>query len=795
MNPFNELPLRIDVDLADHFSFVAWQNEVPPLRRLTIRFDGGAADAVPIDDLMVRMTCDPPLLLPRDWVLRRIEPGQRLDVSPLEVDCEPSALGTLNEAVRVRLRFNASVGEGRGRELGRQSADLRVLASNQWGGADLGPNDRSGELIAAFVQPSDPAIASVLRDAAAALKRHGHCPAMDGYQSGDADRAYLIAASLWSAVAGRGLTYAMPPASFERSGQKIRTPGEVLGSRLATCLDTTVLLAAAAEAAGLHPVILFKSGHAWLGIWTIDRTMATGVIDDPAEIRKAIGGHEMIAIETTMATGNVAGFEAAVAAGRKAIDSSGDDKFLAAYDIHRARLAKIRPLASTAARIDEPNANAPTELPLPAAPKLRPTVQDDSEPAPTTPAGRIQRWQRKLLDLSLHNRLINHKPAATVIPLVQPDGAAIEDQLSGGKRLRLVPPDEATSVGGRGGNESADADLSRQFAAEALRRGELVIDVPASELDRRLTRLRRDVKRDLEEGGNNTLFLAIGFLRWKRPDEDRTLLAPLILVPLSLTKRTSLSQYHVEAGDDDIRINQTLLQLLAQDFECSLHHLADRLPVDSSGVDVDDLLRRFADGVRDLPGLEVVSGAAIATYSFSKYLMWRDLVDQTDTLRQNRVVSRLIDGVTGKDGCDDSGGVMIGAEQVDKIDPATLVLPLPADSSQTAAVAAAAAGRDFVLIGPPGTGKSQTITNIIAGCLADGKTVLFVAEKTAALEVVHRRLMQVGLGQCCVELHSRKADRRSFLNQIKTACPGPRPPRCPSIAARLRHHPPPRAAA
>ena len=482
----------------------------------------------------------------------------------------------------------------------------------------------------------------------------------------------------------------------------------------------------------------------------------------------------MIAIETTLATGNVSGFEDAVAAGRKAIDSQNDDKFLAAYDIHRARLAKICPLASTAARVDEPVADAPTELPLPAVPRLRPTAQEDFDPPPTTPAGRIQRWQRKLLDLSLHNRLINHKPAATVIALVQPDGAAIEDQLSGGKRLRLVPPDEATSVGGRGGNESADTALSRHFAAEALRRGDLVIDVPAGDLDRRLTRLRRDVKRDLEEGGNNTLYLAIGFLRWKRPDEDRTQLAPLILVPLSLTKRTSLSQYYVEAGDDDIRINQTLLQLLDQDFECSLHHLADRMPVDNSGVDVEDLLRRFADGVRDLPGLEVMSGAAIATYSFNKYLMWRDLVDQTDTMRQNRVVSRLIDGVTGEDVGDDSGGMMIGPKQVDQIDPATLVLPLPADSSQTAAVAAAAAGRDFVLIGPPGTGKSQTITNIIAGCLADGKTVLFVAEKTAKLEVVHRRLGQVGLGECCVELHSRKADRRSFLDQIKKAWTTPR---------------------
>jgi hypothetical protein len=80
---------------------------------------------------------------------------------------------------------------------------------------------------------------------------------------------------------------------------------------------------------------------------------------------------------------------------------------------------------------------------------------------------------------------------------------------------------------------------------------------------------------------------------------------------------------------------------------------------------------------------------------------------------------------------------------------------------------AAAEGRDFVIVGPPGTGKSQTITNMIASCLAAGKTVLFVAEKNAALDVVYRRLREHGLGDHCLELHSSKTDRRGFLGQLK----------------------------
>src|SRR6185436_20660807 len=96
--------------------------------------------------------------------------------------------------------------------------------------------------------------------------------------------------------------------------------------------------------------------------------------------------------------------------------------------------------------------------------------------------------------------------------------------------------------------------------------------------------------------------------------------------------------------------------------------------------------------------------------------------------------------------------------------PKEIVHPLPADSSQLAAVMAASEGHDLVIVGPPGTGKSQTIANLIAQCLAIGKTVLFVAEKTAALDVVHRRLREHGLGDCCIELHSNKADRRNFFD-------------------------------
>jgi very-short-patch-repair endonuclease len=161
----------------------------------------------------------------------------------------------------------------------------------------------------------------------------------------------------------------------------------------------------------------------------------------------------------------------------------------------------------------------------------------------------------------------------------------------------------------------------------------------------------------------------------------------------------------------------------------------------------------------------VIEDIALSTFSFSKYLMWKDLVDRTDDLRNNRLVAHLVDN---PDKAFDTGqSDAVRPEDLDaKFTPKDLVTPLPADSSQLAAVVAAQEGRDFVLIGPPGTGKSQTIANIICQCLAHGKTVLFVAEKAAALDVVQRRLEQYGLGEAVLELHSNKTDRKRVLNQL-----------------------------
>ena len=253
-------------------------------------------------------------------------------------------------------------------------------------------------------------------------------------------------------------------------------------------------------------------------------------------------------------------------------------------------------------------------------------------------------------------------------------------------------------------------------------------------------------------------------------EEDRRrypdLRAPLLLIPVKLERRSAQSPFRIAHHEDNVRINSTLLEFLKRDFDLCIPELEGELPCDhsESGIDVPRIFNIIRSQVRDIAGFEVVEELALSTFSFAKHLMWKDLVDRLDQLRHNRLVRHLIDGseTYGQTG----NNTHIEPKDIDRRPPRDLLTPLPADSSQLAAVLEASEGRDFILIGPPGTGKSQTITNIISQCLGEGKSVLFVAEKAAALNVVHRRLVTTGLSDAVLELHSNKTDRRTVLAQL-----------------------------
>ena len=238
-------------------------------------------------------------------------------------------------------------------------------------------------------------------------------------------------------------------------------------------------------------------------------------------------------------------------------------------------------------------------------------------------------------------------------------------------------------------------------------------------------------------------------------------------MPVSLQRQSVRSGFRLVRHDDETIINPTLLQMLRNNYELRVPGLDAALPSDDKGVDVARVLQAFRLAVREIAGWEVLEQVHLGIFSFTKYLMWKDLQDRSAQLKENRVVRHLIEHpgqAFAKEG---------GEERYDRLDeshrPEDLLTPLLSDSSQLKAICAVDAGRDLVLEGLPGTGKSQTITNLIAHLLARGKTVLFVSEKMAALEVVHRRLSSIGLGPFCLELHSSKSRKSEVLLQLGKA--------------------------
>jgi very-short-patch-repair endonuclease len=757
--------VQVKATVTPKLNLALHQNAVPFIRELSIVNEREE----PLRDVVLTLTSEPAFLTTRAWKLEEVGASQTYRLTDLDVDLDGALLATLTEAQGARAVFSLTAG---GAEIARTQVPIELLARNQWGGIGHMP-----DLVAAFVQPNDPAVDRILKKAAEILREHGKSPALDGYSQGP-KHAWELASAVWAAVAALGLDYALPPASFEVAGQKVRSPGQIVDAGLATCMETTLLLCAALEQCGLNPLIVFTRGHAFAGVWLKDEQFSTVLVDDVTSLRKRVKLKELVLFETTLACQRPApGFGHAAERGARQVSEAEEDQYELAVDLRRARLQRVRPLASETAapvakQVDE-SVDADLAPVFEDAPDLpdEAIIPQETE-APQGPTSRLDRWQRKLLDLSLRNSLLNFKATKRAIKLDAPDPGGLEDMLADGKTIRLRPrPDLMDGRDERSStiHESRTReDVRRAHALDALARGEVLAELKQEDLDSRLVDLYRTARATLQEGGANTLFLALGFLSWTRDDkDDKRYRAPLILIPVTLHRKSVRSGFSLTLHDDEPRFNPTLLEMLRQDFKLAIPVVEGELPKDDSGLDVAGIWRAVGEAVKDVRGWEVTEDVVLATFSFAKYLMWKDLVDRTDHLKQNPVVRHLIE--TPRDPY---------PSDLRFPDPRTLdaahapqqtFCPLPADSSQLSAVMAAAKGKDFVLVGPPGTGKSQTIANLIAQCLAEQKTVLFVSEKIAALDVVYRRLRDVGLGEFCLELHSSKARKLDVLEQLKTS--------------------------
>ena len=392
----------------------------------------------------------------------------------------------------------------------------------------------------------------------------------------------------------------------------------------------------------------------------------------------------------------------------------------------------------------------------------------------------IRGWRDGLINLTGSNRLLNFKPSRTgMISLVRPSP---EDVLSclargGAYRFRSLQPKRADSGADSGTADSGsdDGGPDAGFPVPPPAADKLDADKTPEDLAAALRSLYRRSNQDYLDRGVWVLYLAFGALTWT--DEDRSrYTSPLLLVPVQLEAVGAAQGPELRAALEEPAVNPALALKLSQ-YGIELPRVDDVEDITLAGV-----LGAVRAAVTGQDGWQVSDGLVLSYFSFAKEAMYRDLLDHEDQIAAHPAVAALASGGRGETSPEFFFDEIPDHEVDRRAAPESTPVILDADSSQRASIAAALEGRSFVMDGPPGTGKSQTIANMIGVLLHAGKTVLFVSEKAAALDVVRDRLDEAGLRAYLLELHSHKATRKQVAVALGTALdsvpvpPAPMPP-------------------
>ena len=737
--------LQTEIVFGQRISYVMYQNRMDVILGATATNEGDA-----VENIGFRLTSEPAFF--RDVVCGadRIGPFDSIDLRSnpsFKVELDPTVIESLTERMVSTVRLTATDADGN--VISESSCDVTVLPFNDWPGCDM------PETIASFVTPNASSLAGIRASMSDILASWGKSPSLEGYQS-DRDRVLEMAAAAYAALEKANITYVNPPAGFESSGQRVRLPDEVLGNHEGTCIDLAVLYASVLESIGLNTMVHIVRGHAFAGLWLVDDYHPEMVMYDSSATTRRIRNGEMRAVEcTTFTNGSRMGFEDACRSALSKLEDA--DSFICTVDIRRTRTMitplPVRKLVDGEWVVEREERESITYAPSPAD-----EIYADMESRQLT---RVDRWKRDLLDITNRNNMINMKQGTKVVPLLTSDISSFEDGLARGEEFTLLPrPQEWDSAKAYGERPFESENYIGNYASSAsdeLSRRRIRTPMTELETERGLKSVYRLATKEIEESGCNSLFIALGILRWYEGRSTGTArYAPLILLPAEMRRRQN--GYSVKKLDEETVFNVTLQEKLRQEFDIVLN-VEDPLPTDDDGVNVRRILQSVRRAIDGKEGWEVLEGAALGVFSFNQFVMWKDLDGNIDRLRENPVVDCLIEGRP----------YPADKELTEDSDPYGLCLTVPADGSQIKAVKASGNGRTFVMHGPPGTGKSQTITNMITNALFQGKTVLFVAEKRAALEVVQKRLEDVGIGNHCLELHSNKSEKGAVLEQLRKA--------------------------
>ncbi len=365
----------------------------------------------------------------------------------------------------------------------------------------------------------------------------------------------------------------------------------------------------------------------------------------------------------------------------------------------------------------------------------------------------LSKWATLLLDTGKRNNLINFKDTkAGTVEILCPDIVTLFSRAEHSAVFEVYDPkteadeDEALPVSER----LTKTEYTNTYAKK-LKRNQILVYNSENKPLQALKTISKRATSAIEETGVNIAYLAFGFIRWTEHEFSQTIMqAPILLVPVSIERESFTEPYRIKVTDDEMIVNPTFAFKLQSEYNVKLPEFDEEAGIEAYFAELTALFAKLK--------WTISTECKLGTFSFLKINMYQDLKDNALKIVENASVRALL-GEAG-------AMAQTDAQRIPALDLLELHNVVDADSSQAEAIAWAKQGKSFVLQGPPGTGKSQTITNIIAERLADGKKVLFVSEKLAALNVVYEKLKQVGLEEFCLELHSHKANKKQVIEEL-----------------------------
>lgn len=736
--------VELELSLRKAVGYSYYKSNVSLIQRLYIK----ANSPEPLQNVEVKIESQPEFLLPFSKTIPQLPSDSTVEVDTSDqLILSPYFLCNVTEPLKATVKVTVT-GE---KKYCSKESQVTLLPYDVWR-----PEGEFVDLLAGFVKPRHPEITRLRNSVTEILSQWKLSTEISGYVQTDKTAVRQLSAAIYTALQSQ---------QFERLEEtkdiRIRNYADIFRSGKATMTELAVLYSACAESCGLHPVILFGNNQTHAGVWLYDNCMIDSYVNDKELLRKLIaeGVNDLSVFDISSiyrsSILNYTGAEKSYAS-----KLAKEDTFSYCVDIKRCRAGGVRPLPERIIGEDGAQLLSESDTDIQAAPKdIRTGKVYDLK----NTVSRQKQWERRLLDLSLRNMLLHFRPSVSSLHILSTDISETINYLNDKRTFTVseMPPD----IGGvlaksrnfdTAGNLKSFAELN----TIELKNKRLRTFVDRTKLKTTLSTLYRRERTALEEMGADPLYLATGFLKWfDKEDSLFPKYAPLVLFPVTLIKREGGKGFTLQLREEGFQINTTLLEFLKQEFNIDLRGLD---VITAEDFNINNIIASVRNKVVNMHGWDVVDDVHLAIFSFTRYLMWSDIRNHIDEFSKNDIVSSLMDNkLHGK------SEFRLPSSDIDHdYRPQDIMLPIVADASQFEAVAASHNGNSFVLHGPPGTGKSQTITNIIADAVANGKRVLFVAEKMAALSVVKQRLDSIGIGDFCLELHSNKADKTEVCEKL-----------------------------